>query len=152
MSIFNCFAQADCKDRHFFFKSKTFFEFISLSPQSLLLADTIISKHDRNNSNIRAKKIFSDKIYDYPQINITLCRSERRTEDEVRRGWRFLDYARNGSFHIKEKSFEVFPFRVIDVDRMVGRLVQAVEDAYTASGPGCRRKYGEGESFPVHHL
>ena len=78
MSIFNRFAQADCKDRHFFFKSKTFFEFICLSPQSLLLADTIISKHDRNNSNIRAKKIFSDKIYDYdyPQINITLCRSE----------------------------------------------------------------------------
>ena len=152
MSIFNRFAQADCKDRHFFFKSKTFLNLLA-SPLNLSFWPIPLFQ---NTTEIIAtsvpKKLFSDKIYDYPQINITLCRSERRTEDEVRRGWRFLDYAKNGSFHIKEKSFEVFPFRVIDVDRMVGRLVQAVEDAYTASGPGCRRKYGEGESFPVHHL
>ena len=55
-------------------------------------------------------------------------------------------------FYIKHKPFEVFPFGVVDVDGMVGRLGELVEDAYAATALGGCREYGQTELFAAHGL
>ena len=54
--------------------------------------------------------------------------------------------------HVKEKSFQVLSFRMVDVYRVVARLVQTVQDAYAASSLGCCREDCKSESFLVHYL
>ena len=38
-----------------------------------------------------------------------------------------------GLFHIEHQPFEILPFGVIDVDRVVGRLRELVQDAHVAA-------------------
>ena len=40
-------------------------------------------------------------------------------------------------FHVQHESFQVFSFGMVDVDGVVGRLVQLMEDAHLATGRGC---------------
>lgn len=55
-------------------------------------------------------------------------------------------------FHVQYESFEVFALGVIDVYRMVGRLVELVQDAHLPAG-NCRgREYGVAEIVFCHNL
>ena len=54
--------------------------------------------------------------------------------------------------HIEHQALQVFPFRVIDIDRMVGRLVQLVQDAHLATGQCCGGKDGIAEMLFRDHL
>ena len=54
--------------------------------------------------------------------------------------------------HVQEQPLQVLPFRMVDVHRMVGRLVQPVKDAHTAPCLGGRREDRKGERLLVHHL
>jgi hypothetical protein len=55
-------------------------------------------------------------------------------------------------FHIQDKSFQVLAFRMIDIDRMVSRLMQLVQDADTAVCLRCRREHSGPELVLVHGL
>ena len=48
-------------------------------------------------------------------------------------------------FHIEHQSFQVFPFGMVDVDGVVGRLVQLVQDAHMASALGGRCEHSQAE-------
>ena len=41
---------------------------------------------------------------------------------------------------------------MVDVDRMVGRLGELVQDADIATGNGSRREYSHAELFPIDRL
>lgn len=41
--------------------------------------------------------------------------------------------AEGGLFHLKHKSFQIFAFGMVDVDGMIGRLVELVEDAHVST-------------------
>lgn len=47
------------------------------------------------------------------------------------------DSAPRGLFDVEDESFEVFAFRMVDVDRMVGRLGELVQNTDVATGNGC---------------
>ena len=49
------------------------------------------------------------------------------------------------SLDIEQETLQILPFRMIDVHRMVGRLIQTVENAYAASCLGGCGKDREGE-------
>ena len=54
--------------------------------------------------------------------------------------------------YIKEQSFQVLPFRMVDIDRVVARLIQTIEDAYFTSALSGSREYGQCKSFLVNYL
>lgn len=54
--------------------------------------------------------------------------------------------------HVEKESLEVLAFRVVDVDGMVGWLVQTVKNADTAAGLGGGREHGEGKGLLVNDL
>ena len=54
--------------------------------------------------------------------------------------------------YIQEQSLEVLPFRMVDVNGVVARLIEAVKDSYLAAALGCCREYCECECLLVHHL
>ena len=54
--------------------------------------------------------------------------------------------------HIKYQSLQILTLRVIDIDRMVGRLMQLVQDAHLSASLGCCRKDGIAEIVLRHHL
>ena len=56
------------------------------------------------------------------------------------------------SLHIKNQSLQIFPFWVINVDRMVSRLCQLVQDAYATSGLGGGAEHGQAEVLLAYHL
>ncbi len=56
------------------------------------------------------------------------------------------------SFHIQHKTFEVFAFGVVDVDGVIGRLVELVEDADMTTALGRCREDGEAELLLVDSL
>ena len=53
----------------------------------------------------------------------------------------------NNLFYVKQQSFQVFPFRMIDIYRMIGRLVQSVQDSDLAASLGGGRKYCQCKCF-----
>ena len=55
-------------------------------------------------------------------------------------------------FYVEHQSLKVFTFRMVDVDRMVGRLSELVQDADIATGNGSRREYSHAELFPIDRL
>ena len=55
-------------------------------------------------------------------------------------------------FDVKYESLEVFSFRMVDIDRMVGRLGELVHDAYAATALGCCREDGIAEILFAYHL
>ena len=55
-------------------------------------------------------------------------------------------------FHIKEQPFQILPFRMIYVHRMIRRLIESVENPHAASCLGRSGKYGQGKHFLLHHL
>lgn len=55
-------------------------------------------------------------------------------------------------FDVQYKSLEVFSFRMIYIDRMVGRLGKLVHDAYAATALGCCREYGIAKILLAYHL
>ena len=55
-------------------------------------------------------------------------------------------------FYVEHQSLKVFTFRMVDVDRMVGRLGELVQDADIATGNGSRREYSHAELFPIDRL
>ena len=55
-------------------------------------------------------------------------------------------------FYIQKESLEVFSFGMVDVYRVVARLVEAVQDADASAALGCRREDGEGEGLFVNYL
>ena len=54
--------------------------------------------------------------------------------------------------HVKQETFEVFAFRVVDVYGMVTWLVETVEDADAAATLGGCREYCKCECFLVYYL
>ena len=54
--------------------------------------------------------------------------------------------------HIKHESLQVFAFRMIDVDRMIGWLMQLVQDANLSSCLGCCSKHSVAEIILGNHL
>lgn len=47
------------------------------------------------------------------------------------------DSAPRGLFDVEDEPFEVFAFRMVDVDRVVGRLGELVQNTDVATGNGC---------------
>src|SRR5699024_9755482 len=47
---------------------------------------------------------------------------------------------------------QIFPFRMVNVDRMVGGLCQLVQDTDTASGLGGGTEHGQTEVLLAYHL
>ena len=58
----------------------------------------------------------------------------------------------NNLFYVKQQSFQVFPFRMKDIYRMIGRLVQPVQDSDLAASLGGGRKYCQCKRFLRDHL
>lgn len=56
------------------------------------------------------------------------------------------------SLDIQKKTLQILPFRMIDIDRMVSRLVQPVENPDTPAGLGSCREYSQSESLLVDYL
>lgn len=54
--------------------------------------------------------------------------------------------------HVEKESLEVLAFRVVDVDGMVGWLVQTIEDTDAAAGLGGGGEHGEGKGLLVNDL
>lgn len=54
--------------------------------------------------------------------------------------------------HVEKESLEVLAFRVVDVDGMVGWLVQTIEDTDAAAGLGGGGEHGEGKALLVNDL
>lgn len=54
--------------------------------------------------------------------------------------------------HVEEESLEVLAFGVVDVDGVIGWLVQTVENADTAAGLGGGGEHGEGKGLLVNDL
>ena len=82
-------------------------------------------------------------------VSMSVAR-ERHCSDEKKRPVRVSFFV--VLFYVEQQAFEVFPFRMVDVDRMVGRLAQAVQDPYAAPGLGRCGKHRQGKGFLVHHL
>ena len=55
-------------------------------------------------------------------------------------------------FHVQHQTLQVFSFRMIDVDRMVRRLMKLVQYAYVSSGNRCCREYSIAEVLFRHYL
>ena len=62
----------------------------------------------------------------------------------------FLD--KTGLFDIKYQALQVLAFGMIDVDGMIGWLMQLVQDAHLATGNGSCGKYGHSELVLVDGL
>ena len=62
------------------------------------------------------------------------------------------DGSPRGLFDVKDEPFEVFAFRMVDVDRVVGRLGELVQNTDVATGNGCCGEYGHAELFPIDGL
>ena len=56
------------------------------------------------------------------------------------------------SLDVENEAFQVFALRMIDINRMVGRLVQLVEDAHRAACLGGRREDGIAEMVLGYYL
>ena len=56
------------------------------------------------------------------------------------------------SLYIEHQSFQIFTLWVIDVDGMISRLMQLVQDTYLSSCLGCSRKDCIAEMILRHHL
>ena len=56
------------------------------------------------------------------------------------------------SLYVKDKSLQIFSFRVVDVNGMVGRLVQLVQDAHRAASLSSSREYSIAEVVFCYHL
>ena len=54
--------------------------------------------------------------------------------------------------NVKEKTFKILAFRVIDIHGVVGRLVQTVKNPHAAAGLGGSGEDCEGEGLFVHDL
>lgn len=50
-------------------------------------------------------------------------------------------------FDVEHEAFEVFAFRVVNADRVVGGLRHLVQDAYVAACDGCGREDRRAEQF-----
>lgn len=55
-------------------------------------------------------------------------------------------------FYVEYQSFKIFTLRVIDVDGVVGRLVELVEDAHLASSLSRCGKHRLAEMLLAYHL
>ena len=55
-------------------------------------------------------------------------------------------------FDVQYKSFEVFPFGVVDVHGVVGGLCELMEYAHAAPALRRRAEYGKTELFAAHSL
>ena len=62
------------------------------------------------------------------------------------------DGSPRGLFDVKDEPFEVFAFRMVDVDRVVGRLCELVQNTDVATGNGRCGEYGHAELFPIDGL
>ena len=54
--------------------------------------------------------------------------------------------------YIQQQSLQILPSRVVDVNGVVGRLVETVEDADTPSGLGGSGEHGKCKGFLVNDL
>ena len=61
-------------------------------------------------------------------------------------------FVRRRLLDVKEKTFKILAFRVIDVHGVVGRLVEAVKNPHAAAGLGGGGENREGEGLFVHDL
>ena len=55
-------------------------------------------------------------------------------------------------FDIQNQSFQIFPFRMVDIDRMISRLCQLMQDAYTTAGLGGSTEYSQAEILFADNL
>ena len=55
-------------------------------------------------------------------------------------------------FHIQYQAFQVFAFGVVDVDGVVGWLMQLMQDAHIAACVGSSGEYGSSELVFGHYL
>lgn len=62
------------------------------------------------------------------------------------------DFYFSSLFHIKHQPFEIFTFGMVDVDRMVGRLCELVQDADAAPALGGRRENRQAELLAADSL
>ena len=50
-------------------------------------------------------------------------------------------------FDVKHQTFQILTLRMVDVNRVVGRLCELVQNTHLATGDGCCRKYGRAEQL-----
>ena len=58
----------------------------------------------------------------------------------------------NELFHVEDEALEVFAFGVVDIDRMVLRLMQLMQDTHFASHLRCCTEDRQPESLFIHGL